>query len=89
MFELRDRDGEWVGLFLRARHDEELNGVWVWCGLFRDATATPVTVGMRTEYLDTTGARYRRVEATVVKVNRVTVDLKADDGTVTRIRVDR
>lgn len=71
---------------------EDKDGVWIWMGFFKDAIAKEIVPGtiIRNWVLWTRGENHDRTDLEVLKVNRVTIKVRAkDDGQVHTIRIDR
>jgi hypothetical protein len=79
-------------LALVNKYDQDDDGLWIWMGHFAGAEATPLVSGtvIPQWVLWTRGENHDRTDLEVLKVNRVTISVRAkDDGSVHTIRIDR
>jgi hypothetical protein len=72
-------------------YERDEDGIWIWMGHFAGATATPLVPGtIIPQWVLWTRENHDRTDLEVLKVNRVTIKVRAkDDGSVHTIRIDR
>lgn len=84
MFHITNTEtGEWV----QTCREVTVEGpdVWSWSGLWRNCTATPITVGMSITFNDFVDNRYVARSATVKRVNTKTITVEDSDGVLHKL----